>query len=468
MYMYKDFKMERHIKNAYRDYGVNITLHLIKIIDDDHYIFEVQLEDDTLESAVFKRAVEVMSKLHIPLIITFKEHSRIFLRISLNKNINCPLIPMLNYIQHTKSNHPLTFALGYDLMHNMVYDNLNEMPHLMCTGATSSGKSVSLLSIIISLAYTLPVQYVNFVIFDVGGTSLSCFEELPHLSYPIVKELNECLYVIEKLSCEMNRRLMLSQNELDSLPSIVCVIDEFVYLSEHCPIEFCDMVSDILRRGRKSKIHMVLATQSSQKNELKIAVNNITAKMAFKCSNYYESIAAINSSGAEKLLGKGDMLYKPYDSVNLERLQGAYISNEECCQLVKEIADAMHIYDLQFIIPKPNLSLLSPNIPEVAHNIKAQQNNELSNIIMWVLENDEVSVDRLKKNFSKGNIANNIMQQLCEYGLVSEPFAKRPRKVLPKSLNDISQEVIDLLNNNGISHEMISTVLENKQLQLLE
>lgn len=209
---------------------------------------------------------------------------------------------------------------------------------------------------------------------------------------------------------------------------------------------------------------MVLAAQSSTKKALGIEDNNITARIAFRCADYHESICAINASGAEKLIGNGDMLYKPYDSTNLEHLQGAFISDSECIKMVNEIINGRHIFDRKFIIP--NIDPLTQSVmkddPELGSSTGKQPNQELANIIMWVLGRNEVSVNGLKEKFLMGNRANIIMDKLCKFGIVSEKFAKKPRNVVPKSVEDLSEDVKNLLNNGGITDEQIQTVLENR------
>lgn len=158
------------------------------------------------------------------------------------------------------------------------------------------------------------------------------------------------------------------------------------------------------------------------------------------------------------------MLYKPYNSVNLEHLQGALISDSDCIRMVNEIKNARHIFDRKFTIPdmNPLMRSVMSDDPELGSSTDKKPDQELVNIIMWVLGRNEVSVNGLKEKFQMGNRANNFIDKLCEFGIVSEKFAKKPRNVLPQSVEDLSEDVKDLLNNGGITDEQIQTVLENR------
>lgn len=439
-------------------------LRLFKTIGANEYIYEVQPIKGTKVKNIFESADDVKVQLHIPIFVVFKQDTRIYIRACSSNVKHNQFIPIIEHIRPNKADPQLKIAMGYDMMGSIVYDNLNKMPHLLITGSTNSGKSVFLMSLILSLTYKFPAQYVNLVIFDIGGRSLSDFDGLPHLSYPIVQDIDECQYVIDKVYNEMERRLDLDENEIKELPYLVCVIDEFLNISEQCTWVFTDTISKILRLGRKVKLHMVLAVQSSTKKSLEIEDNNITARIAFKCAGYHESICAINRAGAEKLTGKGDMLYMPYNSTELEHLQGAFVSDEDRIRMVEEIKNARHFFDNKFIIPEASpltLSIMKDD-SELGSRTDNDPDKELANVILWILGRSEVSVNGLKEKFFMGNRANSIIDKLCKLGVVSEKFAKKPRKVLLNSAEAIPEDVMRLLKNGGISDEDISSAFENR------
>lgn len=218
----------KEIEDHYFQLKAKVLIRPYKIISENEFIFKVHPVEGTRVQSIFSLADDVKTRLYIPIFAVFKEGPHIYIRICLSCIIHNQLLPMLDSIHPDSICPHLRIALGYDMMCNMVFDDLDKMPHLLITGASGSGKSVSIKCLLISLAYKLPVQYVNLVIFDVGGGSLLDFKDLPHLSYPIVQKLEECQYVIESIYAEMERRLTLNNEEVRALPAIVCVIDEFV------------------------------------------------------------------------------------------------------------------------------------------------------------------------------------------------------------------------------------------------
>lgn len=456
--------ISKAITAAYSQYNVSVRVTPCKSLGEGEFIFEVQPLAGTKVRSITDLAEDVNICLHFPVFLVFKEDTHVYIRVCTSDIRHNKLIPLLRNIKPRIPNPQLKFALGYDMMGNGVYDYLNRMPHLLIAGATNSGKSVALKSLILSLAYKLPAQYVNMVIVDVEGKSLSLFEGLPHLSYPVVHDKDECIYVIDEVHREMTRRLELDNAEINMLPYLVCIIDEFAHVSEQCNWAINNTVSDILRLGRKVKLHMVLATQSATKRSLSIEDNNITARIAFQCADFRESIAAINKAGAENLIGDGDMLYSPYNSGKLEHLQGAYIFDNDIIEMVNDIKGERHILDRKFTIPEmdPLLRSVMKDEPEFVSSTDKHPDQELAKIILWILGRNDVSVSGLKDKFRMGNRANTIMNKLYEFGIVSEKNANFPRTVVPKTIDDLSEDVKRLLNNSNITDEELVSVFNGR------
>lgn len=456
--------ISKAITAAYSQYDVAVRVTLCKSLGEGEFIFEVQPLAGTKVRSITELAEDANICLHFPVFVVFKEDTHVYIRVCTSDIRHNKLIPLLRNIKPLIPDPQLEIALGYDMMGNGVYDYLNQMPHLLIAGATNSGKSVAFKSLILSLAYKLQAKYVNMVIVDVEGKSLSLFEGLPHLSYPVVHDKDECIYVIDEVHREMTRRLELNNAEINMLPYLVCIIDEFAHVSELCNGAINGTVSDILRLGRKVKLHMVLATQSATKRSLGIEDNNITARIAFQCADFRESICAINRAGAEKLTGKGDMLYMPYNSTELEHLQGAFVSDEDRIRMVEEIKNARHFLDNKFTIPEASpltLSIMKDD-SELGSRTDNDPDKELANVILWILGRSEVSVNGLKEKFFMGNRANSIIDKLCKLGVVSKKIAKKPRKVLLNSAEEIPEDVMKLLKNGGITNEDISSAFENR------
>ena len=345
--------------------------------------------------------------------------------------------------------------------------DLAEMPHILYGGATGMGKSVALQVLILSAIWKNPAQKVNLIIFDVGANDLDMFGGIQHLSYPIVKDETTSVYAIRKVVNEMQRRINLSIDEIRNLPAIILVIDEIVSLlrnMEHKELSqnFTNALTNLLRRGRHAKIHIVIGTQDPTKENLKIASDNITTRVAFRCKSHYASQAVIGQAGAENLEGKGSMLYVSADNSTPERIQGAYINNEELEESISLVKSSTHDISNKFVIPEVDISeMLSDNICDffVADDTN---NKELAKIIMWTLAQQQVSAKKLIEIFHMGNRSYEIMDKLCSMNIVSEQHAKQPRKVIPNCIEDISFDVLELLSKYGYSEEMVTETISKR------
>jgi len=463
------------ITEHFHAHGVAVLLTLVDYIEKfNRYIFRVTPQAGTRIKMIFSRADDIGTALGLPLFVPFPEGQQIFLAVSNqpateNRLVNMLFSPLFRY-----STMQLPIALGYDLRGQMVFSDLAQMPHALYGGASNSGKSVGLMCLILSLICKNRAQTVNLILIDAGGNSLSPFMDIPHLSYPIVKDSETSVYVLNELVNELDRRLSLTPEELAYLPAIVCVIDECASLTT-CIVD-SDMssklriaLSTILQRGRHAKIHLVLSAQNPTAENLnRIDIANVRARMAFSCAKYHNSIAILGQSGAEKLTGNGAMLFKSPDKQDITRLQGAFVSDKEADAIVSRICFSEHDLSRKFEIPpvafSNSFSIPSTNIQtERTQGTAANVNgNELCQIILWVLERKTVSANQLIEHFKMGNRAYDIMDRLSEMGLVSKQIAKQPRTVLANRFEEIPPAVMDCLMDGGISEDKISEALQEK------
>lgn len=463
-------KLMQKIARHYSCHGVHIKLILIAVVGNgERFIFQIKLKPGTKENMIFDRASDIRTALQLPLFQPFKDGLNICLAVSEKSFTQNSLWKMLTSQKFRESKDWLPIALGYDMRCGMLFDDLGKMPHAMYAGSTGSGKSIGLICLILSLIFKQPVSKVNLLLFDVGANTMEPFEGIPHLSHPIVKETMIGIYVISSLVDEMERRIKLSHEELRKLPAVVCVIDEYVSLIANIQEKklshyLANSISNLLRRGRHAKIHMVLATQDPTIKNMKVDVGNITARMAFMCAKYHNSITVLGEGGAEKLPGKGAMLYKSNEHPNPIHLQGAYMSSDELKRLVARINSADHDVSNKFLIPEivPEVLPLASESLDDTPIIDSRKRNELVDIIMWVLERNTVSASQIMRQFSMGNRANCIIDKLFEMGLVSEKDANKPRKVLPQSIEDIPAEATEILTKNGVSTDEIVVALEQR------
>ena len=471
-------KLARKFEQHYLSHGADVKISLYKaVIHGDRLIFDVRLNKGTREDLVFDRASDIGTALGLTLFQPFRDGLPIRLAVSNRPLTVSSLLDMFKSQIFRERQTQTLIALGNDLMGRMIFVDLAESPHLMIGGATNSGKTVALRSLILSIAVKQSINRVNLVIIDSGATGLDVFASLHHLSCPIVKDSGTAVGVLFGLMQEMERRATLPAEELCHLPAVVVVIDEYTTLVRDMEDTekkkaLTSYISGLLRRGRHAKIHIVLATQEPAKGDMLINLNNLNARMALKCSDFYSSRSVIGEGGAEKLPGAGAMLFKAPGSLKPIFLQGAYISTQEIEALVARIASASHDVSQKFLIsdietlPAPPLAVspstwgaLSVPQPKVDHKA-----NELAAIIMWALGRDNISSRQMQETFHIGAPkANTALYDLTRMGIASEKFSKQPRTVLPRGVGDLSAEVIELLERHGHTSDQIQAAIDTRE-----
>lgn len=449
----------------YQCHRINIMLRFCGFLRDcQRFIFQIIPLPGTTIAGIFDRADDIKAAMQIPLFQPFRKGVHIFLAVSAVPVSKISLRKMLLSSAFRNSDKALSIALGCNLMGEMVIEDLEKMVHAMYVGATSSGKSVGLMCLILSLICKHPVNEVNLIIFDIGADTLDVLDGIPHLSYPIVKDRDEGIYVIQSLADEMERRYSIESSQRCNLPTIVCIMDEFnsfIGSIDNNRQEVVDNISNLLRRGRKAKIHLVPATQEPTNKKMAVEIGNITSRMAFRVDRFQTSVAILNHSGAEKLPGNGAMLYQSAEYPDSIYVQGAYISDGEVAQLVERIKGAEQDFSNKFVIPEfvaPDSPALL-NAPVDAVRIDNEDEKELSDIILWTLERDEISALQIKKDFNMGNRVDKIVDKLCEFGLITEKFANKPRAVLPQSIEEVPEEVMSFLARCGVSVDDVAMAL---------
>lgn len=462
-------KIASVIEFAYQAYGVCAKIHFHAISNNNQsLIFRVIPQIGTRKATIFDRAEDIKTALQLPLFRPFEEGTSIYVAASGKPVGECRLQTMLNSTSFRNSSALLPIALGYDLMERMVIADLAMMPHAMYVGASQSGKSIGLICLILSLLCRYSANKVNLIIFDIGASTLDLLGSIPHLSHPIVKDMDTGAHVVTALAAEMERRIRLDSSELCSLPAIVCVMDEYVSFMDGMDKTQLHSVkgnlTDLLRRGRKARIHMVLATQNPTNKVMQAEIGNVTSRMAFKVARTQDSITALNCAGAEKLSGHGAMLYQSMEHPEPIYVQGAYISTEEIEQLLAHIQTANQDVSNMFTIPGmvSSVSSESSNLPADIVRVDREAEKEFVEIVIWALKRTTVSVDQIKHEFSMGNRANGIMSRLCTNKIVSEKDANKPRDVLPQSIEEIPDDVKELLVRNGVTSEELSDCINHR------
>lgn len=461
-------KLKNKIKNAYSKYGVNIFVHPVVTICKRYRYYNVQILPGTRLDDVFKHAKNVQMILHKPTFIPFIEGTEIILVISDAEIMPNNFMALFNSNSFHRTDYCLPIAIGYDLFFRPVVRDLFDMLHILCAGSTGSGKSTFINCLILSLIMKCSVQMVNLLIFDIGATSLSNFEGVPHLSYPIIKDEQTGMYVLNALENEMERRIILNSEQLLKEPAVVCVIDEFVSLisnikDKQLSENYKKAINNILRRGRKAKIHLILATQNPTTEEMKVDIGNATTRIAFKLSSQQTSYSFIGDTGATKLPGRGAMLFKDSTSVASIRMQGAYISDDDAMRVISRIKDSEQDDSTAFRIPEYNHSenVLNEAIKSLPQRAK-NKDSEFVKIALWCLANSEVSSLKIQKTFNIGNRANHFMDKLTDMKIVSDKHGNLPRKVLPQTIEELSEEAREFFKINAIKNEAITDAFNKR------
>lgn len=463
----KTKKLVHKIEKHYAYHGAHIKLQVLSVENNgDRLVFRVCLKPGKKASLIFERASDIQMALQMQLFQPFRDGLNLCLAVSRNNATQNSLMKMLRSRMFCQSRNWLPIAIGYSMRQEMIFADLAEMPHVMYAGSTNSGKSVGLVCLICSLIIKQPARSVNLLIFDVGANTLGVFNNIPHLSYPIIKDHVTGIYVVRRLMEEMERRIDLNDDELRMLPAIVCVIDEYVSFINNIDdkkksVDIASKISNIIRRGRHAKIHLVISTQDPAVKNMKVDVGNITTRLAFKCAKYHNSIAILGESGAEKLPGKGTLLFKSNNYPNPIYLQGAYISDDEVIELVNYVKAKEHDFGNKFLIPELNTSEVTTQLCEDVGK-GCDKDEELTKIIIWTLGRDKISASQIMSHFSMGNRAYDIVDQLYEMRLVSEQFSKQPREVIPVCIEDLSPEVVSLLDQYGYGKDQVEGIFKTK------
>lgn len=464
-------KSTEHFFGCYNAYVKVKPVGTITSSVSKRYILELIPKIGTKVKRIFDCTPDIKACLRCNVFEPFVENGKIYLAISIDPNNDNKLLPILKSPTLKKSKMYIPIVLGYDMMCRPFLIDLAEMPHILYGGATGMGKSVALQVLVLSVIWKNPSQKVNIIIFDIGANDLDMFDGIQHLSYPIVKDEITSIYVIGKIVEEMERRISLSIDELVELPAIILIIDEIVSLlrnigNKELLQRFSNAMANLLRRGRHAKIHIVIATQDPTKANLKMAYDNITTRVAFRCNNHYSSQSVIGQSGAENLEGKGLMLYVSADCPTPKHIQGAYIKAEELEWAISLVKSSKHDLSNKFVIPEIEVSEMQsdnscyPTITDII--VDDSQNKELADIIVWTLSQQKVSANKLTDKFKMGNRSYDIMDKLYDMNIVSEQYSKQPRNVIPTCIDDISTEVLEFLSKYGYSKETISETISKR------
>lgn len=347
-----------------------------------------------------------------------------------------------------KSKSKLTVSLGLDVSGNPVVANISKMPHVLIAGTTGSGKSVLVNSFITSLLFRASPAEIKLILIDPKRVELTGYNGIPHLMTPVIVEVEKILASLRWAMEEMDRRYKTfaergvrnidSFNELagfQSLPYIVIIIDELADLMAFAPVDVEDAIARLAQMARATGIHLVIATQRPSVDVITGLIKaNVPCRIAFNVSSMIDSRVILDTPGAEKLLGRGDMLYIPPDQAKPTRIQGAFVSDKEVRKLVDFLkAKNPPVEYTEEVIASP--LVLKKGGASVGNDGKDALFEEA---IRSVCQYDRASASLLQRRLSVGySRAAKILDQLEAAGIVGPAEGSKPREVLTKNADEI-------------------------------
>lgn len=353
----------------------------------------------------------------------------------------------------------ISFAVGKDISGRNVIANLKEMPHLLIAGATGSGKSVCINTIITSLLYKASPDEVKLILIDPKVVELGNYNGIPHLLVPVVTDPKKAAAALNWAVNEMTQRykffaeesvkdldsyneLMRANQEPDKvLPKIVIIIDELADLMMVAPSQVEESICRLAQLARAAGMHLIVATQRPSVDVVTGLIKaNIPSRIAFSVSSQVDSRTILDVGGAEKLLGKGDMLYSPVGENKPLRIQGPYISDSETARIID-------------FVKKQGESTYDESVVQTIETPEKSQYGEVSDeltedAIAFIMKQKKASVSMLQRRFRIGyNRAASIIDEIEARGIISPADGSKPRQVL--YTEEEYYDAIDSQNNGA-------------------
>lgn len=378
---------------------------------------------------------------------------------------------LLESSEFTKAKSKVTFAVGKDISGKTIVTDIAKMPHLLIAGATGSGKSVLINTLIMSIIYKADPNEVKMIMVDPKMVELTAYEDIPHLMIPVVKDPKKASAAlgwavaemtgryqkfadagvrdIKSYNAKMDKLTNKDDPDYQKMPQIVIIVDEFADLMMVAPGEVEDSVCRLAQLARAAGIHLVLATQRPSVNVITGLIKaNIPSRIALSVSSAVDSRTIIDSAGAEKLLGNGDMLFAPQNLPKPIRVQGAFVSDEERDSVVSFLKEQSNGPSYNEEVTKHIDTAPVPgakNDSNTAHGGAPEQDELFVEAARFIIEKDKASIGLLQRMFRIGfNRAARIMDQLSDAGVVGPEEGTKPRQILMSS-----EQFENYLEENG-------------------
>ncbi len=448
------------LQQILKDFGVNVTVTDVSC-GPTVTRYELQPDQGVKVSKILALADDIKLNLAVADIrieAPIPGKAAIGIEVPNKENSTVTLREMLASDEFTEHSSKLAFAVGKDIGGKTIITDISKMPHLLIAGATGSGKSVCINTLIMSLLYKASPDEVKLIMIDPKVVELSTYNGIPHLLIPVVTDPKKAAGALNWAVAEMTRRYQLfadyqvrnlqgynekvksiemleDEDKPQKLPQIVIIVDELADLMMVAPGDVEDAICRLAQLARAAGIHLIIATQRPSVNVITGLIKaNMPSRLAFAVSSGVDSRTILDMNGAEKLLGKGDMLFYPYGYPKPVRIQCAFVSDEEVNSVVEflkthndaaavntEIED--HLKNQQTV----------GNVAGKGGTEEAAGGNDplFVEAGKFIIEKDKASIGMLQRWFKIGfNRAARIMDQLAEAGVVGEEQGTKPREIL--------------------------------------
>ena len=360
---------------------------------------------------------------------------------------------LLESDEFTKAKSKTIFAAGKDIAGKTVVADIEKMPHLLIAGQTGSGKSVCINTIIMSILYKARPSEVKLIMIDPKVVELSVYNGIPHLLIPVVTDPKKAAAALNWAVNEMEERYkkfaehkarniigynaqidqiedVPGKDRQEKIPQIIVIVDELADLMMTAGTDVEDAIQKLAQKARAAGIHLIIATQRPSVNVITGVIKaNIPSRIAFSVASGIDSRTILDETGAEKLLGKGDMLFHPYYISKPVRVQGAFVSDDEVTEVVNFLTQQKNVRGGEI---NTNIDLQA-NMP--GSSLPGGDQDELFETAgRFIIEQEKASIGNLQRHLRIGfNRAARIMDQLYAAGVVSKDEGTKPRKVLMKA-----------------------------------
>ena len=435
----------RKLENTLKDFGIEA-----KVVAISHGPVITRYELTPAPGIKLSRIVNLqdnislaLAKSRIRIVAPIPGKSAIGIEIPNENRQSVTLGDLLNSFEYKECGFTLPLALGKDVSGKIVICDLSSMPHLLIAGSTGSGKSVCINSLICSVLYSKTPKDVNFIMIDPKIVELKGYNDIPHLLVPVINEPKQAIYVMNWLIKEMERRYQLldeydtknikNYNKkieqlggvkagLERLSHIVLIVDEYADLMLTSGKEIEGLLSRLAAKARASGIHLIIATQRPSVDVITGLIKaNFPARVAFQVTSKIESRIILDMNGADKLIGKGDLLFSAPGLPYPIRIQGAYLSEEEVselCEYLKSQGEPQYIEDI---------------LIEDSTKLESYYDDDplLDDAIETVLKDRKTSISYLQRKLKIGyNRSARLMEIMEAKGIVGASFNGKPREIL--------------------------------------